>query len=69
MRERDEAQRGGEEVGVGGRCRGGGERRGEDWGAKQEAKKGERWEEGKDRWRWGDAETLMREEGEGKGGS
>jgi len=54
MRERDETQRGGEEVGGGGRWRGGGEPSGEGGGAKQERKehekKGERWEEGKERW-------------------
>ena len=34
MRKRDEARRGGEEVGGGERWRGGGERRGERWGRK-----------------------------------
>ena len=46
MRKRDEAQRGEEGVGRGGRWRGGGELREEGWGAKQERKeqeeKGER---------------------------
>jgi len=36
---------------------------------KEHEKKGERWGEGKERWRRGEGETCMREEGEGKGGS
>ena len=42
-------------------------------GSKEEGreheKKGERWEEGNERWRWEEGETCMREEEEGTGGS
>jgi len=47
--------------------------RGEGEGAKQERreheKKGERWEEGKERWRRDEGKMCLREEGEGKGES
>jgi len=42
--------------------------KGEGGGAKQDRKehekKGERWEEGTERWRWDEGGTCMREEGE-----
>jgi len=63
---------GGKEVEGGGRWTGGRELRGEGGGAKQggreHAKKGERWEEVREGWRWEEGDTSVREEGEGKGG-
>ena len=54
---------------VGGRkgAEGGGWGREAGW--REDAKKAERWEEGKEGWRWNEGETSMGEDGEGKGGS
>ena len=69
MRERDGTSKSDKEVGGGRRWWGGRELRGEGRGAKQgdkeHAKKGKRWKEGKERWRWDEGQIYVREEGGG----
>jgi len=38
-------------------------------GREADVKKGERWEEGNEWWKWEEGDTSVREEGKGKGGS